>query len=128
MSCNADGASVRHSMRRIIVVIGILFSIFPVFAQEDNGDEGESSRLITLRGSLVASGEYTLQKGEGMLSAYPFNDQFLGRLILNAQLTFSKQVTLPFQLFLTTREVGYTQPFNQFGTQLQLTKWLRLYD
>ena len=91
------------------------------------GDPPSSPSWVRLSGNVQVIGEYNQQQGSGAFYRYPFADRFVGRILLSARLTLFDQIQLPFQLRLTNREVGYRQPFNQFGASLQVARWLRLY-
>ncbi len=97
------------------------------FAIVGRAEEPKERGWIRWSGGLQLIGEYNQQRGSGAFYRYPFANRWTGRIILSAKLTLFDQIQLPFQLRLTNREVGYQQPFNQFGASLQLTRWLRLY-
>lgn len=49
------------------------------------------------------------------------------RTSLRTTITLFDQVTMPFDLYLTSGQVDYRQPFNQFGVSPRISDWLRLH-
>ncbi len=47
--------------------------------------------------------------------------------IVRANLTLFKQIQLPFELYYTTQQTTFQQPFNQFGVSPKINSWLTLH-
>lgn len=119
-------------MLRTVKWIWILFiQVGFLGAQETSLPEAElrqeSSPWLKFNGGLQMIGEYQSHNVSGSVVNPTSQDQFYGRMILSARMTLFQQITLPFELYLSTQEVGYRQPFNQFGASLQVAKWLRIH-
>jgi hypothetical protein len=81
------------------------------------------SRFVTVSGGASLLGElYTVPAG-----TQARRPPGTVRLSLQATLTLFEQISIPFELLLSTEQVQFRQPFNQFGIAPQIGKNVRLY-
>lgn len=77
---------------------------------------------IKFQGGLSIAGE--LYSSSGIPARRSPNDV---RAIFTPTITLFDQITLPFEVYISNRDRGYQQPFNQFGVNPHLWNWLTLH-
>ena len=104
------------------LVIFITF-INPLFAQEQGlGINEQGKKAFQFNGSLNFTSEF--YNADGIAERFPGNTQ---RLILRSNITLFDQIQMPFEIYLTSQQAKFQQPFNQFGINPQITEWLTLH-
>lgn len=79
-------------------------------------------KIIRFDGGLSLSSE--LYSSQGITPRRP---QSIHRAILTPTITLFDQVRLPFEIYVSSEETGFRQPFNQFGVSPRLFGWLTLH-
>ncbi len=97
------------------------FILFCVWASLWGASYAQSP-YVTFHGSLSLSDEF--YSASGIEARRPGNQS---RGMLNANLVLFDQIQLPFQFYFTTNQTQFQQPFNQFGLNPRITKWLTLH-
>lgn len=77
---------------------------------------------VAFNGSLSLSNDF--YSASGIEARRPGNQS---RGMLNANFTLFDQVILPFQFSFSTNQSNFQQPFNQFGVNPRIFKWLTLH-
>jgi hypothetical protein len=89
----------------------------------------ESSKIIKINGSAGITSDYiSTTNSQGLDSTrrqFAPQTSLRGSLMLNVNLY--DQVQLPFEVWYTTTEIGFQQPFNQFGVNPRIGNWLTLH-
>jgi hypothetical protein len=80
------------------------------------------SEPVRLSGSIQLSTE--AYSSSGVAARKEKNSS---RAIIRPTLTLFDQVVLPFEVYVTSEDRGFRQPFNQFGVSPQLFGWLTLH-
>ncbi len=111
-----------------VVGLGGYMSSQPLYSQQSSQDS-DSSWITSLRTIARVSGSASLF---GELYSVPAGTQSRrppgsARLNLQANITLFDQISIPFELMLSTENVQFRQPFNQFGIAPQIGKNVRLY-
>ena len=85
----------------------------------------EESSAVELSGSFALSADAYGTTGDSTFGAR--SDPFTGRLVGRLSVRLFDQIDLPFEAYLSTDDVGYRQPFNQFGVSPRLFGWMTLH-
>jgi hypothetical protein len=85
-------------------------------------NEKEKKKAVTLGGSASLSSSF--YAADGITPRQPSNMQ-VG--IIRANISLYDVVELPFELYYSSGQFGYQQPFNQFGVSPQISDWLTLH-
>lgn len=88
---------------------------------EHSGSVGQA-QPVKLSGSFSLSSE---QYGSNGIRAR--RPSGTSRAILQPTITLFDQIILPFEVYLSSEERGFRQPFNQFGVSPRLFGWLTLH-
>ena len=84
--------------------------------------EGPAQSFVRFQGSVNVSSEfYGASRGAGRR---PDNEQ---RAVITSTLSLSDYVSIPFELYRTSRQATFQQPFNQFGASPTFFGWLTLH-
>jgi hypothetical protein len=78
--------------------------------------------FVVVHASVNASSDF--YSASGIAARQPGN---ISRLVVRPTITLFDQIQLPFELFLSTQEMGFQQPFNQFGVNPRFGDWLTLH-
>ncbi len=128
--------SLQHFEINAKVLISIIIFVFAGFSDiysQDLTDSSSSSSLLKnkyfkVRGSANLNSEFTSISDKSVDSSRKTlspNNGMRGNLFLNINLF--EQIDLPFEVWFSTKEIGYQQPFNQFGVNPRIGNWLTLH-
>lgn len=111
---------------QILLSIFLIFFCSVIYAQQENdtiaGGKQKRKEWIKLGGSAsIADNFYSAR---GIEPRQPAN-MLTG--IFRADITLFDQITLPFELYVSTQKTRFQQPFNQFGVSPRIAKWLTLH-
>ena len=107
------------SFSRQVFLAGLVF--VPLFYYT-GGFAQQSTAPARLEGSINLSSE--LYSSQGIDERRPHSAY---RAILAPTLVLFDQIRLPFELYVTSEDRGFRQPFNQFGVNPQFGGWLTLH-
>lgn len=102
--------------------IFILKILMAIFAFSSNYLAQETSDYFKMNGSASLSNDF--YSSSGIERRRPAN---VSKIILRANALLFNQIQLPFELYLTTEESRFQQPFNQFGVSPIITDWLTIH-
>ena len=80
------------------------------------------TRPVTFEGRVNLSSEF--YDASGIKARRPSS---ISRAILQPTVTLFDQVVLPFEIYVSTEDRGFRQPFNQFGVSPRLFGWMTLH-
>lgn len=109
-------------MRRI-VTIGMIFALCT--AGGVKAQDSTASFPVRVNGSVSLSTD--LYESSGDENWQPRQGASVSRAIARVNVNLFDQIDLPFEVYATTEETGYRQPFNQFGASPRLFGWLTLH-
>ncbi len=81
-----------------------------------------SSEETTINGQINLSSD--IYSASGIEPRHP---SFVSRAIIRSTVTIEDIIQLPFELYITTNQIGFQQPFNQFGISPKVGKWLQVH-
>lgn len=93
-------------------------------AQTSDTTSNSSSSWVRTSASIGMSSDYYSQTGSSAPSTFPSS---VHRATLRANVTLFDQIDLPFEMYITSNELAYRQPFNQFGISPKFGNWLQLH-
>ena len=103
----------------LVTAIGIVVLAHgPAFAQMVRATPSP----VMVDGRITLSSEF--YNASGIRARRPAS---LSRAILQPTITLFDQVVLPFEIFVSTEDRGFRQPFNQFGVSPRLFGWMTLH-
>ena len=90
---------------------------------------GESSKIIRVNGSAGITSDFiSTTNSQGLDTARrQFGPQTSLRGSFMININLFDQVQLPFEIWYTTAQIGFQQPFNQFGVNPKIGSWLTLH-
>jgi hypothetical protein len=97
-----------------------------IYAQQDNDtiSQGKQKRREWIKFGGSASFSDNFYSAKGIDPRQPGN-MLTG--IFRANITLFNQISLPFELYVSTQKTQFQQPFNQFGVSPRISKWLTLH-
>jgi len=103
-----------HASRVVMLVVAVLVAEGELC--------GQTQTPVSVSGSLNLSGELYSSQGVSQRRS-----RTASRAILRSTISLYDQIILPFELYVTTEERGFRQPFNQFGASPKFFGWLTLH-
>lgn len=104
--------------------------IFPLkLLSESEQPEANASDYIKVSGSAGISTEFSSTNAAKHYDALrrKYNSDFQSRANALININLFNQIELPFEIWLTSSQVSFQQPFNQFGVNPKIGKWLVLH-
>jgi hypothetical protein len=100
-----------------------------IYSQDKVDSITSKSKFISYNGSLGLNTEFTSNSKDKELekirNQYTSPVNFRVNALLN--ISIYDQIQLPFEFWFTTSQVGFQQPFNQFGVNPKIGEWLTLH-
>ncbi|HPR62287.1 MAG TPA: hypothetical protein PLF35_15130, partial [Prolixibacteraceae bacterium] len=84
--------------------------------------ETDKKKAVTFGGSASLSSSF--YASDGITPRQPGNMQVA---VIRANISLYDLVDLPFELYYSSGQFGYQQPFNQFGVSPRISDWLTLH-
>jgi len=115
----------------IFVTVLILSNVYFLIAAADSIQQKpqESVKVIKVNGSAGITSDYIVTTNSQSLDSnrQQFGPRTSFRGNFNLNINLFDQVQLPFELWYTTSQIGFQQPFNQFGVNPKIGNWLTLH-
>ncbi len=105
-----------NNLCKAALVVVATLTVLPVNAQDDKKPKVDVKVSATLASNFYSS--------NGIEPRQPGNMQYG---IVRANVSLWEQVELPFELYFTTGQTQFQQPFNQFGVSPKISNWLTLH-
>ena len=103
--------------KSILLLLGCLLVYSTMlFSQEENKKNVKFSGSANITDNFYSASGIAPRQPGNMLTG-----------IIRANLTLFDQIELPFELYLSTEQTRFQQPFNQFGVSPKISDWLTLH-
>jgi hypothetical protein len=103
--------------KKILLLLGCLLVYSTMlFSQEENKKNVKFSGSANITDNFYSASGIAPRQPGNMLTG-----------IIRANLTLFDQIELPFELYLSTEQTRFQQPFNQFGVSPKISDWLTLH-
>jgi hypothetical protein len=105
----------------LLFLFFLLISTNSLKAQLNQQDD-QPSQIVRFNGSLNLSSEF--YNANGITNRLPANTE---RMIFRSNVSLFDQIQLPFEVYWTSQQAQFQQPFSQFGINPLITSWLQLH-
>ena len=115
----------------LLFPIIILSNVYFLIAASDSIQQKppETTKIIKINGSAGITSDYistsNAQEVDSTRRQFGPRTSLRGNFMLNINLY--DQVQLPFEFWYTTSQIGFQQPFNQFGVNPKIGNWITLH-